>query len=459
MHDRQQTQVAVVGAGLAGLTAAYELARNGFEVTVLEARDRVGGRVYTLRDPFADGQFAEGGGEHIDGGHTAIRAYAEHFGLALDDTREDLRGLRGVVYRQGRRRAHRRSFAPPFPRPFMRRMEELAQQVDPEDPPAGTGGELDGRSLADVFDEFELGAEMRWLMEHRARVEFGVEARRLSLLFHAWLIKLTEDQPWSETEVYRIRGGNDSLPRAFAGKLGDRIVLRSAVSQIDADAEGVRLRGAAGILRARYAVVAVPVPALRSISFTPALPGQLREAIARLQYGVATKTPLQYDQRFWREMGFNGNTVTELPVGMTWEATTAQPGRAGILMAYASADDGARLGALEEHERVAAVRAQLERIYPDAGARVVGSSTVAWGSDPYSRGAYVAFAPGQVNRFWRALRTPVGRIHFAGEHTDSYASYMEGAVRSGMRVAQAIGRRESGPLVTPGRHPERGPVS
>jgi monoamine oxidase len=442
MHDRQRTRVAVVGAGLAGLTAAYELVRDGFEVTVLEARERVGGRVYTLRDPFSEGQFAEGGGEHIDGGHTALRAYVKHFGLALDDTRQDLGSLRGVVYREGHRFGHSRSFAPHFPRVFMRRMEELADQVDLGNPGGSAGAELDGRSLADVINEFQLTPEMRWLMEHRARVEFGVEAHRLSLLFHAWLIKLTEDQPWSETEVYRIHGGNDRLPMAFAGELADRIRLRSAVTAIDADANGVQLRSAAGILQAEYAVVTMPVPALRSITFTPKLPAPLQEAITSLQYGVATKTPLQYDQRFWRRLGFNGNTSMDLPLGMTWEATTAQPGRAGILMGYTSAEDGARLGNLEEQERFATARAQLGRVYPDADARPLGAASVAWGSDPFSGGTYVAFAPGQMTRFWEVLRTPVGRIHFAGEHTDVYASYMEGAVRSGRRAARAIGDRE-----------------
>jgi monoamine oxidase len=316
-------------------------------------------------------------------------------------------------------------------------MEQLAASIDPADPPARSP-ELDRRSTADVLDEFDLGEEMRWLMEERARIEFGVDPDRVSLLFHAWLIKLTEEQPWSETEVYRVQGGNDLLPRAFASRLGDRVLLRSPVTAFEAHRDRVEVHTGTETIVGHYAVMAVPLPALRSISFAPALPEPLRDAVASLQYGVATKTALQFDERFWRRLGYSGHTITDVPLGMTWEATSTQGGRGGILMAYAAAGEGARLDALDEPERLAAVQAQLELVYPGARNHLVASASAAWLSDPYSGGAYAAFAPGQVTRFWRALRAPVGRVYLAGEHTDVYASYMEGAVRSGRRVAREI---------------------
>jgi monoamine oxidase len=279
---------------------------------------------------------------------------------------------------------------------------------------------------------------MRWLMEERARVEFGVDPDRVSLLFHAWLIKLTEEQPWSETEVYRIRGGNDLLPRAFASRIEDRVLLRSPVTAVEAHRDRVEVHTGTETIVGHFAVMAVPLPALRSITFAPALLEPVRDAVASLQYGVATKTALQFDERFWRQLGYSGHTITDLPLGMTWEATTTQTGRGGILMTYAAAGEGERLGALDEPERVAEVQAQLERVYPGARDHLVATASAAWSLDPYSGGAYAAFAPGQVTRFWRALRAPVGRIYLAGEHTDVYASYMEGAVRSGRRVARAI---------------------
>jgi len=430
--------VAVVGAGLAGLTAAYELARLGVRVSVLEPRDRVGGRVHTQRQGFGYGQCAELGGEHIDATHDALLGYAARFGLEVADARRGVRSLRGVIYHHGRRRA----FAGRRARgrsggTFADRVYELSRAVDPADP-AADGADLDRRSVADVLDECELEPESRWLIERGLEDEYGVEPHRLSLLFHAALTKLTESQSWSATEAFRLRGGNDALAHAFHQRLGDRVTLGSRVTAIRRGRDWVELEGSAGTLRASHAVLTPPLPALRAVEFVPDLPVALGEAVQSLQYGDATKIALQFDERFWRTLGYRGYAVTDLPVGTMWEATTGQRGEGGILMAYPSAGRAHELGSLEDPERMVEAEGRVRQVYPEAGATLVGAAAVAWGRDPHSGGSYTAFAPGQVTRFWRALRRPVGPLVLAGEHTDTFVSYMEGAVRSGRRAAAAV---------------------
>ena len=123
---------------------------------------------------------------------------------------------------------------------------------------------------------------------------------------------------------------------------------------------------------------------------------------------------------------------------ITWEATDGQPGRAGVLLVYTMGKPGAAFTGLTDARRIHDVATELDRIYPGSRAQLRHAVTVAWAREPYTRGTYTAYAPGQVTHFWRELRRPVGRIHFAGEHTDAFTGYMEGALRSGLRVARAI---------------------
>ena len=430
-------RVVVVGAGLAGLAAAYELRRAGFEVVVLEARDRVGGRVHTVR--FPNGQHAEAGGEYVDAIHTTMRRYARHFGLRLEDVRLQGTDLPGAAYLQG----HRRRFGAVFNRDvwaeadrFDGRMGALAANLSASDP---RGAALDRRSAADLLDESGLGSLARTLIAHDyIRDDFTVEPSELSALFVAQGYKLTENLSDSGTEAFRIRGGNDQLPRRVAHALGGAIHLRAPVTRVVARSEGVRVEAGSDGVDADHCVIATPLPPLRQVDFVPALPAALAEAVAGLQYGIGTKTLAQYATRFWRKQGFDGDTLTDLPISTTWEATDGQPGRAGVLLVYTMGAPGAAFTSLPAARRIDAVATELDRIYPGSRAELRGAQTVAWAREPYTGGTYTAYAPGQVSRFWRELRRPVGRIHFAGEHTDAFTGYMEGALRSGIRVARTI---------------------
>jgi monoamine oxidase len=416
----------VVGAGLAGLVAAYELERAGFRVTVLEARSRVGGRVHTLRRPFTGGQHAEGGGEYIDTVHAAMLGYAKRFGLKLEDAQAGP-DLNGVVYLRGRRHTDSSVYTAAVQAELDRldaRLTALAQGVDAADP-LRRGARFDGQSLADLMDALGMSGVARLLAERDARDEYGVEPAELSLLFHLQLYAATRDLPTSGIERYRIRGGNDLLPQALARGLDLR--LGAPVTRIERRRAGVRV----GAMDADWCVLAAPLPAVRAIEFAPALPPALAAAVAGLQYGAVSKTPIQYRDRFWVKSGFTGDTITDLPVGTTWDATNSQRGASGVLITYASASGGTT---------VAEAVSDVDRVYPGAAAKATVGATAHWPHEPFSGGSYTAYAPGQMTKFHAALRRPVGRVILAGEHTDTFNSYMEGAVRSGRRAAQAIRR-------------------
>ena len=198
--------VIVVGAGLAGLAAAHELSSGGRTVTVLEARDRVGGRVYTLRG-FEGGQHAEGGGEYIDTVHTRMIDYVQRFGLELEDTRGGFGGLSDAIYVRGRLRRYGSLVDAGVRREmnrYWRAIAALSRGLDPDDPVAGGEG-LDERSTADLLDELGIGGLARFLLDAYVRDDYAVEADRLSLLFNA-----------QGERLYRSVGGGRSRSFGFA---------------------------------------------------------------------------------------------------------------------------------------------------------------------------------------------------------------------------------------------------
>jgi monoamine oxidase len=445
---RSRGRVVVVGAGLAGLTAAYELDRKGWEVTVLEARDRVGGRCRTFRRELRFGQVAEAGGEFIDGGHESMRGYAKSFGLELEDLREpEDDELSEAIYADGELEAYEDVVDDDLQAEIDRydeQIERYAAAIDVADP-ARTGAGLDTRSVGDLLDELALAPQARAIVEARLRSSYATEAERLSLLFHVVSTAIEGDQPEEDVERYRIRGGNDRLPGAFAERLRASLALEAPVESIQSRQSGVRVVAAREEVEADYCVIAVPLPALRGIELDADLPRSVRDAVARVQYGDVTKTALQYERRFWADEGYSGDALTDLPIGATWDATVTREATPGVLMTYSAGEVGARFGAAGEPARIRAAREQVAQMYADADAEpeelFVRGATVAWGRERFSGGAYSAWAPGQYTRYWPALRRRSGRIWFAGEHTDVYAGYMEGAVRSGRRVASEIEAR------------------
>jgi monoamine oxidase len=435
--------VAVLGGGLAGLAAAVTLARAGVDARLLEAEQRVGGRVLTLREPFADGLYAEAGGEFISAGHRTVHEFLEMYGIPTQPTPG---GARLMAF-EGRvaRGAWLEDLGPvewADAERILERTAELAGGIADPDRPWQTpdAAALDARSLGDWLDELGLSPISRAFQEVWVTVDYAVPPDEISLLQYARDERLIQLAP--EGAGARAVGGTDRLTAAMVAELGDRVHLGTRAIGLHQGTGGVSIRydrgGTSGSLGARFAVLALPARAVRRLATEPSLDSEQVRALDELAYGVVTKVFLQFRRRFWREQGLNGSLFTDRPIQATYEATYGQSGERGILTVYTADRAAESLAALPEDRRIAYCLEELDRLYPGCSAEFeVGTSSV-WTGTSGSPAAYSHFRPGQLTRFGPLLARPAGRIHFAGEHTDPWQAMMNGALRSGVRAAREV---------------------
>lgn len=402
----RRPRVVVVGAGIAGLSAATAARRDGWDVLVLEATDRVGGRIRT--EHFAGGAVVEAGGEFIDGSHATMLGYARRFTLPLQDVWRTGPDLPGCVLSNGRLRPDRGRYAAAEDR-WYAALDALG------------GRSLDARSAGDLLDRLELSPGAREHIAHAlVRDDYTVEPEELSLRF---LVRSERVEAFGE-ERYRIRGGNDQVCTALAEALGAAVALGTPATAVDRGGLGVSVTAGGETISADACILTAPLPALRGIAFSPGLPEPLARPVRELQYGTGVKVLLEYPDRPWLSHGCNGDLRTDGPASTTWEAAP------GILTVYAVGAPGATMAALGEPERIAAAAADVARAFP--GAEPVAGRSVTWAQ------TYAAPAPGQVNGLAAALRRPAGRLLLAGEHAARLTGYMEGAARSGLSAARAL---------------------
>lgn len=445
MHANHRT-VTVIGAGLAGLSAAYDLHRAGWKVIVLEARDRVGGRVYSLRN-FSNGLVAEGGGEFIAEGHTRMLAYAHQFDLKLgragswhgqDEDWGYFGGKAGRMSDAGVWDVNLHDEA----EKVWRALAEVGELVpNPHEPQAARNAKwIDQRSTADWIHSLDVHPLAKQDFIAHIRSEYTCEPEQHSLLDLARNVSMY--YATMEREVnYRVVGGNDLIPRALARILPD-VRLRAPVTSIRLLPEEVTVTYQQGdmhhTISSDFAVLAVPLTTARLIEFNPPLPEAYQRMVHELSYGAVTKVLIEYRKRFWIEQGWNGHLATDSPIVLTWHATSHVEDEHGILTVYTGGRSGANLAALPDEERIRVAVAEIEKVFPGSSDLIECTTTIAWPNEPYTRGSYAALAPGEVTAHWKTLFEPAGRLFFAGEHATDIQGFMEGAVESGQRVAKMI---------------------
>jgi len=439
--------VVVVGAGLAGLGAAITLADAGFDIQVLEADGRVGGRVLTIRAPFADERYAddlyaEAGGEFVDEAHEAVHQFLDRYGLSL----RPIPAARRIFRLAGevRRGDSLMDLGPKAARDqecLDRESARLAQRIADPCQPWATAPDLDRHSVGAWLDDLDLGPVGRAYQQVWRSVDYGVRPEQISLLQyardeHLWNL------PTAERPSGRLRGGMDRLPVAMAAELADRVHLRSPVTIIEQRSDDVEVTyasdGTQGKITARFVVVAVPLPALRRIVLDPPLEGEQRQAVETMAYGRIVKILMQVRRRVWEDVGLSGRTFTDGLVQATYETTAGQPGPRAVLTIYTADATTDTLAAMSEERRLLACLAELDALYPGFSAEVERAVTIPWNAESPAGGAYSHFRPGEMGRFGPVLARPVGRLHFAGEHTDPWQATMNGALASGIRAAHEI---------------------
>jgi monoamine oxidase len=438
--------VTVIGGGLAGLSAAYELQRAGWKVVVLEARPRVGGRVYSVRS-FAHGQVAEGGGEFIEERHTRLIALANEFNLKLgrvgswQGQQEDWASFEGKAGPLFDPDIWGTNLQEEVDRVWMA-LSELGKLVsDPHQPQVTREAlRLDGQSALDWVSALDVHPLAKSHFIQHIRAEYTVEPERFSLLDLARNSAMYYAMGHVH-QNFRVIGGNDLIPCALAEALPN-VHLNSPVTSIRLLPDEVAVTFRHGeshlTIHSAFAILAVPLTTARLIDFRSSLPSAYQRMVNEVSYGAVTKVLIQYRNRFWKERSWNGRLATDSRIGMTWHATSHVESDDGVLTAYTGGEPAAKLSALSDEERIQLAVTEIEKLFPGSSDLIEHTATVAWPNEEFTRGSYMALSPGQVTVHWEALMTPTGRLFFAGEHATAIQGYMEGAVESGQRAARMI---------------------
>ncbi len=449
-------RIAIVGAGLAGLTAAHRLQKAGYSPEIFEASTRLGGRCYTARGVFADGQIAEHGGEFIDTGHKEIRALAQELGLTLDD----------VLAATPPKTEPRYLIAG---KPYS--LADATRDIQPFYPAL----QVQSKSLGDYsyraagkaarrFDAMTISAwvaayvpggregQLGQLIETAFAEENAADADQQSALN---AIPVLADDPRDNFNLYytdsdqrfHVRGGNDQIPTLLGEHLGARVRTAMPLVAIARLPDGrirLSLRNGSGTADAVYdrVILALPFPVLHeTVDCSKAGFRPLKQkAIATLPMGASVKFQLQFDRRAWTDAGCNGEI--RVPTGLfqtTWEVTRAQPGQAGILNFFSGGTRALNAGGLPAAALAAQVLRDAAPILPGLGGLWNGRLLKdAWKENPWSLGSYSYYPPGYQTTLAGIEAEPEGNCFFAGEHTAEENGYLNSGVESGLRAARQV---------------------
>jgi len=443
--------VVVVGAGLAGLGAAYLLGERGYEVTLVEARERPGGRIWTWREPFKDGQWLESGATSTDDGSKRVLKWCQAFGLEVvppprpSPPPELLLHLKGETF-PARELILRNPYGLPLELAKVPPQALLARYLAPlaaklPDRASWTRPEwaaYDAKSLATLLREAGAPSAARSLMAQAAEGGSPTTTSALWALREAARPRLA-----GVTKSLVVKGGMDRLPKAFAERLKGRILYDTALVALRVRGERVTAfvesKGRAAPVEARHVVLAAPFGALREVEFDPVLPAGKARAIQELPYALVSQVHVQTRSRFYERRGLQSLLFTDTPLGRVVVATPPDsPSGRGLLQVWMHGEAAAEIDGMLEEKRIPYVLALLELVLPGAREYAETVRFHSWNLDPWARGAWRQFSPGQVAALHPQVAPAVGPLHFGGEHTSTVEAGLEGALESAERVVAEI---------------------
>lgn len=442
-----ETEIAVVGAGIAGLTAASTLAGEGRDVFVLEARDRVGGRLWNTE---IGGEANELGGQWVAPYQSAVHETLEELGIGLFPSFRE--GEHVYIDPSGtshRYTGHDAPLGDESERAFSdadAKLDALSKQVDPEAPWEHPDAErLDAISFEtwlqdEVADEMSRDLLRSWL----AGGFLAKPAHTFSLLQGLWMIagaggtfELFEPD---QCLAHRVVGGSQAIPLKLAERLGERVLLDSPVREIRWSDDGVEVEADGVSVKARSVIVAIPPNLTGAIRFHPALPAWRLRMEQSLSQGSIIKVLAVYETPFWREDGLSGQGFAPYELVRELYDNSPPSASAGVLLTFIAGEHAESAGRLDPEARRANILEGMAKYVGPQALEPDDFIEVEWSAQEWTRGAYgTSFGVGGLSRFGKDLRRPVGPIEWACTDIAGFGHiHMEGAIRSGRRAAEAL---------------------
>ena len=450
-------RVVIVGAGLSGLTCAYRLRQAGVTATVLEASDRIGGRVWTRRGAFAPGIVVERGGELIDTGHIEIRQLVRELGLATDNLDQaEAAGTDALYHFDGAPYTVAES-EDDFNGVYQKLHRDLSEASYPTTYRTSTrrGRDLDAMSIIEWIEESVpggMGSRLGQLLDVTYNIEFGAECDQQSALNLLYLLGYSGQGQLRllgrSNEKYHVRGGNDRITDALAARLAPgQIQIGNQLVAISRRADGSYALGVktGNTTRTEIAdrvVLTLPFTLLRtSVDWSRAgFDAVKSRAIRELGMGTNSKLHVGFKSRVWESLGCNGDTYSDRGYQNSWDVSRAQPRPSGVLVDYTGGTIGDSFASGTPSQRAKRFLDQIDPVLPGTKAAWDGKATIDhWPSYEWTLGSYSFYRVGQYQAFGGAESEISGACHFAGEHTtQDFQGYLNGAVFTGARAAAEV---------------------
>lgn len=422
----KKPKVIIIGAGFAGLAAAYQLRKRNIDCVILEARNRIGGRVFSHTMDEAEKLVIELGAEWVGASHERLIALTKEMGLELDNNQFDTH----LIYQGKYARNNEWDYSAGWKQKFEGMLKAYRNFTD-----------ADKRKL-DRIDWWRYlvnnGCEGRDLdiRELADSTDFGETIRSVSAF--AALAEYAESSPKNEMD-YKIRGGNGMLAQKMADKIGrERIRTGYRVQKIVQQKTVTVYCDNGEKFEADKLICTAPAFAVQKIQWEPALPPVMRNGLQQLQYARINKNPIQFNSRFWKEE--NMDLLTDTPAHYFYHATKNQSSQKGVLISYTIGDKAAVISNQSEAWKSEMIHQTLSPHFGDVRSLIDKQTNYYWGNDEFSKGAYAIYGKGQWFGLQPLLKQPHLHTHFAGEHLADWQGFMEGAINTGEAAADAVSR-------------------